>query len=227
MDFREALREAWGQIGPSGEATQISPSALVVMMVIGGVLSLYVRFLFRRYSATASSTDSISRVFPLLTIITTAVAAVLRDSLTMSLGLVGALSIIRFRAALKEPEELIYLFLCITIGLGLGGGKPILACALVGVVTLFVVGMSMMEKRKRDQNLLLTVSGKTGTDILKEIESVAGSYTLQRYDVENGHGQVRVLLPTTQTDKSQEIMGQLRDRLPDCEMSWVNLNSTL
>ncbi len=223
----EQLREAWNQVTSSAEATEIPPAMLIVLMVIGGVLSLFVRFLFRKYSSTASSTDSISRVFPLLTIITTAVAAVLRDSLTMSLGLVGALSIIRFRAALKEPEELVYLFLCITIGLGLGGGKPVLACALVGVVTLFVIGMARFGNVASDQNLLLTVTGKTDGDVLDTIEQVAGSYVLQRYDVEGGHGQVRVLLPTTRNARSQEIMVQLRERLPDCEMSWVNLNSTV
>lgn len=223
----EQLKEAWSQFTTSAEATQTHPAMLVVLMMFGGALALFIRFLFRRYSATASSTDSISRVFPLLTIITTAVAAVLHDSLTMSLGLVGALSIIRFRAALKEPEELIYLFLCITIGLGLGGGKPLLAIALVGVITLFVIGMGTIGKKQRDQNLLLTVTGKTNSDVLKEIEQVVGTYELQRFDVENGMSQARVLLPRNKSVANQKIMADLRERLPDCELSWVNLNSMI
>jgi len=220
--------DAWKQMEETASLSpQISSTMLIAYLLVGGVLALFVRFLFRKYSATASSTDSISRVFPLLTIITTAVAAVLHDSLTMSLGLVGALSIIRFRAALKEPEELIYLFLCITIGLGLGAGKPVLAFALVAVATLFVIGMDTFAKQRRDQNLLLTVSGKSDADLLTTIEQVAGGCVLQRYDIEDGYGQIRVLLPTSQSERSQEIMSQLRQKLPDCEMSWVNLNSTI
>lgn len=222
----EQLKETLAQFTSSAEA-QTHPATLVVLMAFGGLLALIVRFIFRRYSATASSTDSISRVFPLLTIITTAVAAVLHDSLTMSLGLVGALSIIRFRAALKEPEELIYLFLCITMGLGLGGGKPLLSCALVGVVTLFAIGMSIFGQRAQDQNLLLTVSGNADADILNKIEQVVGSFVLQRYDVENGMGQARVLLPRSKADKSKQIMASLHDQLPECELSWVNLNSMI
>lgn len=221
----EQLKEAWSQFTSTAEATQTHPATLVVLMTAGGLLALFVRFLFRRYSATASSTDSISRVFPLLTIITTAVAAVLHDSLTMSLGLVGALSIIRFRAALKEPEELIYMFLCITIGLGLGGGKPILAIALVGVVTLFVIGMGLFGQKQRDQNLLLTVTGNSDIDLLKEIEQVVGRFELQRMDVDDGMSQVRLLLPRGKSESTQEKMAELRAKLPNCEMSWVNLNS--
>jgi uncharacterized membrane protein YhiD involved in acid resistance len=57
---------------------------------------------------------------------------IVKNSLALSLGLVGALSIVRFRAAIKEPEELVYLFLIITAGLGCGSGQ--LKITIVGVI---------------------------------------------------------------------------------------------
>ena len=51
------------------------------------------------------------------------VILIVKSSLALSLGLVGALSIVRFRTPIKEPEELIYLFLAIAIGLGFGAGQ--------------------------------------------------------------------------------------------------------
>ena len=48
---------------------------------------------------------------------------IVKNSIALSLGLVGALSIVRFRAAIKEPEELTYLFLVIATGLGTGSGQ--------------------------------------------------------------------------------------------------------
>ena len=101
-----------------------SPIQTTVMMLLGGIAALYIRFLYRRFSATASNADSISRVFPLLLIITTGLIAVVKSNISLSLGLVGALSIVRFRAAIKDPEELVYLFLCIGVGLSLGAGAP-------------------------------------------------------------------------------------------------------
>jgi uncharacterized membrane protein YhiD involved in acid resistance len=56
---------------------------------------------------------------------------IVKNSLALSLGLVGALSIVRFRAAIKEPEELVYLFLIITAGLGCGSGQ--LKITIVGI----------------------------------------------------------------------------------------------
>jgi len=203
-------------------------------LVLGGLLSLFVRFLFRKCSVSASNSDTISRVFPLLTIITTAVIAVVKSSLALSLGLVGALSIVRFRAAIKEPEELVYLFLCIAIGLSLGAEQAQLAVGLVAVASVFTFAMYMAGRTKSEQNLLLTITGNPEThfkggdaDVFKTVEEVAGRFTLQRYDIEGGRGQVRIVLPPSNQRETAKLIGELRHRLPDCEMSYVNLNSTL
>ena len=80
-----------------------------ICLVLGGVLAIYVRFLYRRTSSHVGA-NSIAKVFPLLTLVTIAVIAVVKSSLALSLGLVGALSIVRFRAAIKDPEELVISF---------------------------------------------------------------------------------------------------------------------
>ena len=63
---------------------------------------------------------------------------VVKTSLALSLGLVGALSIVRFRTPIKEPEELIYLFLAIAIGLGFGAGYPIITILIVIVILVII-----------------------------------------------------------------------------------------
>ncbi len=62
-------------------------------------------------------------IFPLLIPTMVLIITVIKSSLALSLGLVGALSIIRFRTPIKDPEELIYLFVAIAVGLGLGAGQ--------------------------------------------------------------------------------------------------------
>ena len=129
---------------------------------------------------------------------------------------------------------MVYLFLCIAIGLALGAEQALLAVCTAGVATIFVVGMHFSGRTRREQNLLLTISGDTArhfsngeSDVFETVREVAGNYTLQRCDVENGRGQVRLVLPSTKQERTAEIIKQLRDRLPDCELSYVNLNSTL
>jgi hypothetical protein len=231
----QQVQEAWRQLeGSVTNAQNISALNLCVYLMLSAILALYVRLLYRKCGTSPSDTESISRVFPLLALVTTGVIAVVKSSLALSLGLVGALSIVRFRAAIKDPEELVYLFLCIAIGLALGAEQPLLAVALVAVSTLVIVGMHFTSRGQRQHKLLLTITGDSHRHfsddeqgVLSAVESVAGRYTLQRFDIENGRGQVRIVLGESDSRKTAALIGKLRDRLPDCEMSYVNLNSTL
>ena len=73
------------------------------------------------------------------------VITIVKSSLALSLGLVGALSIVRFRTAIKEPEELAYTFFAIAIGLGAGADQIIITACAFGVLAGYVM---MTKKRK-------------------------------------------------------------------------------
>lgn len=229
------FQEAWQQLEQSITSDQnVSVLSLAVYLVLGGIIALYLRLLYKHFGATASDADSITRTFPLLVIVTTAVIAVVKSSLALSLGLVGALSIVRFRAAIKEPEELVYLFLCIAVGLSLGAEQPLLACSLVAVSSIFIVVMHVSGRKKRQQRLMLTISGDVSTKfadsrsgVFAVLDELSKQYSLQRYDVDQGRGQVRVILPPRSTTQTAELITQLQQKLPDCDLSYVNLNSNL
>ena len=79
------------------------------------LLATIIKFTYMKVSRSLNDKEHFSEIFVPLAIITTLVITVVKFSLALSLGLVGALSIVRFRAAIKEPEELVYLFLVISI----------------------------------------------------------------------------------------------------------------
>ncbi len=232
--MHDQIQESWQQLQDSVSIAQnISAITLAAYLLLGGFLALYIRLLYRCCGSSPSDSDSITRVFPLLTLVTIGVITVVKSSLALSLGLVGALSIVRFRAAIKEPEELVYLFLCIGVGLALGAGVPLLAIVLVLVATLFIVGMHVTGRSRRQHNLLLTITGDSerhfdsDPGVLAVVEELAGQYTLQRCDIEKGRAQVRVVLNRAEGRETMALMAQLRERLPDCEFSYVNMNSML
>lgn len=232
--MHDQIQESWHQLQESVSIAQnISAITLAVYLLLGGFLALYIRLLYRCCGSSPSDSDSITRVFPLLTLVTIGVISVVKSSLALSLGLVGALSIVRFRAAIKEPEELVYLFLCIGVGLALGAGVPLLAVVLVLVATLFIVAMHLAGRSRRQHNLLLTITGDSqrhfdnDPGVLSIVEELAGQYTLQRCDIENGRAQVRVVLNRAEGRETMALMAQLRERLPDCEFSYVNMSSIL
>ena len=98
-----------------------------------------------------------SKTFLLIAMTTMLIITIVKSSLALSLGLVGALSIIRFRAAIKEPEELSYLFLAIAIGLGFGANQSVIT--LVGfivITTIIIVNKLFISKSLLDhQNIYI------------------------------------------------------------------------
>jgi len=110
-----------------------------------------------------------------------------RSSVALSLGLVGALSIIRFRTAVKEPEELAYLFFAISLGIGLGDNQR-LVTTLSLVVGILLLGLGrLLRQTQADVNLHLSItnrgSEKTGMQQIQQtLEKYCSKLRLIRYD---------------------------------------------
>ena len=102
---------------------QIDIQGFVISLFCAALLSFFVQLFYIKYSSSLSNKKEFSKNFVVLGVTTTIVIMIVKSSLALSLGLVGALSIVRFRAAIKEPEELVYLFLIIAIGLGCGANQ--------------------------------------------------------------------------------------------------------
>jgi hypothetical protein len=102
------------------------------------------------------------------------IITVVQASIALSLGLVGALSIVRFRAAIKEPEELTYLFLIIGVGLVTGANKPVLAVvamACIIPIIYFTGKMKSSQSRIKDA-LFININTKEGD--IEKITSIVG-----------------------------------------------------
>jgi len=154
----------------SGTAN-IDVFSIVISLLIAAVLAFIIGKLYIRYGHSLSNRRKFASNFVLLTVTTTLIIVIVKSSLALSLGLVGALSIVRFRAAIKEPEELAFLFLCIAIGLGLGAGQVAITLASFVVISLMIWGRHFVHEKSEHQNLNLLVSGK-GISLKKVVEVV-------------------------------------------------------
>ena len=103
----------------------ISATGIIVNLTIGAILSFILMLHYNHFSHSLSNRAAFSRIFPLIILTTLVVITIVKSSLALSLGLVGALSIVRFRTPIKEPEELAYLFISIAVGLGLGADQKV------------------------------------------------------------------------------------------------------
>ena len=122
------------------QSIEIDIFSFLISLLLSAILALLVKYVYLKCAMTLSNKSYFSDLFVPLSITTTLVITVIKFSLALSLGLVGALSIVRFRAAIKEPEELIYLFLIIGIGLACGANQYIVAISatIFIIITLFI-----------------------------------------------------------------------------------------
>ena len=102
------------------------------------LLSFALRAFYSRYSVTIAGKIHIASILPILSCVVFLVILIVKSSLALSLGLVGALSIVRFRTPVKEPEELVYLFMAIAIGLGFGAGQTVITLSITSMILLFI-----------------------------------------------------------------------------------------
>ena len=131
---------------------QIDLPNFVISLICAAILSFLVQLFYIRYSSTLSNRKEFSKNFVILGVTTCIVIMIVKSSLALSLGLVGALSIVRFRAAIKEPEELVYLFLIIAIGLGCGANQLIITS--VGIFfSLFIIMIYSGYLRRSNKNI--------------------------------------------------------------------------
>jgi len=157
---------------------QINLLSFVQALLLAGFLSFIIQITYLKFSNSLSNKFDFSKNFIILGLTTTLVITIVKSSLALSLGLVGALSIVRFRAAIKEPEELVYLFLIIATGLGCGAGQ--LRITLIGTLfsILIVIIFSTFWKKNKifDEEILNSsivfnkrVSDKQIDELIKSI----------------------------------------------------------
>ena len=128
--------ETFNQFLVSSDTGSFSYVAFGINMLLALLIALLIKYTYTKCGTSVSNRKYLSDNFPLLVLTTVFIITIVKSSLALSLGLVGALSIVRFRTAIKEPIELIYLFLCIAVGLGLGANQKIITI----IATLLVLG---------------------------------------------------------------------------------------
>ena len=116
------------------QSIEVPVFTFVVNLLLTALLCFILSRIYIRYGSSLSNRRMFARNFVLIGMTTMVIITIVKSSLALSLGLVGALSIVRFRAAIKEPEELSYLFLTIAIGLGLGADQRIITLAALFII---------------------------------------------------------------------------------------------
>jgi uncharacterized membrane protein YhiD involved in acid resistance len=145
---------------------EIDPLTFLINLTLTFVLATLLGILYSRYGNSLSNKKMFASNFEMIALTTMIIITIVKSSLALSLGLVGALSIVRFRAAIKEPEELAYIFLTISIGLGMGADQVKITIAGFTFIALVIWLKSMFTQvRATNKSLNFTVLANKGLNL--------------------------------------------------------------
>jgi hypothetical protein len=122
-------------------APQVGPLAFLLLMGVSLLSSLFIAYLYVHFYSNRATGSQVHRAFPLLGISITAIFITIQFSLPLSLGLLGALSIVRFRTPIKEPEEIGFIMLVIAVSIATATFK----LAFVGIIFLVALGALLAQ----------------------------------------------------------------------------------
>lgn len=210
---------------------QTSILAFLINLVIAAVLAHWIGRIYIKHGGTLSNRPAFAKNFVLITLTTMLVISIVKSSLALSLGLIGALSIVRFRAAIKEPEELSYLFLAIAVGLGMGAGQQVITIiailAILGILRLKnYIAEDQPGVKKWDPDLYLTVSankdgGLTLDKISEVIENICSKVRLKRADITGVMVETLFLIELEKANDTHEVELALRTLDKDVKVTFL------
>ncbi len=159
-------------------------------LILSAILSYLLYRIYIRFGYSLSNRKTFGKNFLIIATTTMLIISIVKSSLALSLGLVGALSIVRFRSAIKEPEELGYLFLSIGIGLGFGANQSVITLIGFALISSILVLRSLITpKGKGESNLYLTITSTSPLakeeslkKIVSIVESSSNAVELKRWD---------------------------------------------
>lgn len=200
---------------------------LVLSLAIAALLGAVLGQAYIHFGSSLSNRKSFARNFVILAVTTTLIISIVKSSLALSLGLVGALSIVRFRAAIKEPEELVFLFLAISIGLGLGAGQALITVVALALILGLVVVRSFFYRGPDQANLYLTVASpaaaKLGANqILEALSAVGARASLKRLDQTPDLTEAAFMVDFKEVNKLEQFTQRIRSLSPEARVSCLD-----
>ena len=133
--MQQQLNNLFGGLA-QGTGPQVTPLAFLLLMMVSLLSSMFIAYLYVHFYSNRSTGSQVHRAFPLLGISVTAIFVTIQFSLPLSLGLLGALSIVRFRTPIKEPEEIGFIMLVIATSIAVATFK----LSFVGII--FIVALA-------------------------------------------------------------------------------------
>ena len=172
MTFNDVFKSSFLE-----NVAEVSVTDVLLAMLFAVVLGAFIFFIYKKTFQGVMYSSGFGITLIGLTMVTTLVILAVTSNVVLSLGMVGALSIVRFRAAIKEPFEIVFLFWALAVGIVVGAGMFLLA--VIGSVLIGVILIVFARRRIGEHPYILVVrcdNGESEAAVMAALrKAVAGS----------------------------------------------------
>ncbi len=204
MSFKDIFKKSFLE-GFAG--SEIGLTTILAAMAVASALALYIFLAYRVVTRKTFYSKNFNISLAGITVITAALILTMQSSVVLSLGMVGALSIVRFRTAIKDPMDLMFLFWSISVGIICGAGLAQIAVILSIVLTIGVVILDMLPVAKAP---MILVVNATDIHMEKKVTEVAAGFDKHyRVKSRNVTATSLDLIIELRTAKGAELVEQL------------------
>ena len=184
MKFGDVIKKS---VLNSFTVSDISTTEIVLVIAVTLVIALYIFFIYKMLNRKNFYNKNFNISLVALALITAAIIIAIQSSIVVSLGMVGALSIVRFRTAVKDPLDLVFLFWSLAIGIICGVGLFEVAIIASVVVTVVVFGLDWLPVSKVPMLLVVQANGKeVEKEVLKIVAEEARYYKVKSRNLSKG-----------------------------------------
>ena len=177
MSTKDILKKSFLESITSADVT---PQEIFLILLITTVLALYIFFIYRVLTRKTFYSKTFNISLAALALITAGIILTIQSSIVVSLGMVGALSIVRFRTAIKDPMDLVFLFWSISVGIICGARLYVIAVILSVFVTIVIFVLDKMPVAKAPKILVVNAQSlKAEDDILDIVEGYSTYYRVK------------------------------------------------
>ncbi len=139
----------------SSQFQNLTPWKIIIGLLLGCVVGLIIAFVYKRCYRGVLYSPTFAMTLMMLTLVTTPVVMCIKSNISLSMGMVGALSIVRFRTAVKDPMDTAYMFWALTMGILLGAELYVHALAVVLGISVILMVMTFVRFRNPNSYLLV------------------------------------------------------------------------
>ncbi len=203
---------------------------LILVLIMGQAIAWH----YMKFAQVLSNKKKMARIFVFMAATTMMVISVVKVSLALSLGLVGALSIIRFRTPVKEPEELAYLFFAIAVGIGMGADQRIATVIMFVVILAYLAFYNKRRGGDIGSYLLFNVQAQLGKDggsglsparaldgVLSLARKLSTRISLRRVDSQDDDFNVTLMVDIMDDQQLGGFIEEVQEILPGAAVSVV------